>query len=719
MDSQGNLYVAGTVGSPDFPVAGGLNIPNPVTVTIPFVAKINPAASGKASLVWSTLLGGSNGGGLTGPVIVDSGGSVYVGGVTLSNDFPVRNAFQSSPNCIAGLSDCGSGFVIKLAPAGNQVVYGSYIGGGFNDTVLAMAVDASGVLYIAGSAASPTFPVTSQPYQSRSAGGIDAYVAKISADGGTLLYSSLFGGEGKDFPQSIAVDSQGMVYLAGLTTSMRLPVTQNAYQQSILSSTQAGFIAKFDLTQPSQSGLLYSSYFGAANSAATASVNSIAVDSSQNLYATGSTSDPAFLTTQGAVQTKFGGIVAGDSYGLLGDGFVAKVNLLAQGTAQLVYSSFLGGSGNEVGSSIAFDSSGKILVTGTTDSFDFPTTPGAYQCCVLRNGSKTISPFLNSFLVRIDPTKSGAAGLLYSSYIANSSSSTSLSALAISVSGSVVALGGNASTGNLPVTASAFQLSPGGPKAANAYVARFDFSQTGPQISAAANAASFLSIGFSPGMLFTLAGTGLGTPATAGVQLDSNGRVATSVAGTQVLVDGVPAPLIYISPTQINAVAPYELAAKTGQMVYVQVVYNNVAGNVFPFLVTATNPGIFYSAGGQGAILNQDFGYNGAGNPAAKGSYISIYATGEGQTNPVVPDGHVSNETANQLARPVAAVSLTIGGIAVPASDIVYAGAAPQNVAGVLQVTAKIPLTVASGNVPVVLTVGTQSSQPGVTVAVQ
>jgi uncharacterized protein (TIGR03437 family) len=291
--------------------------------------------------------------------------------------------------------------------------------------------------------------------------------------------------------------------------------------------------------------------------------------------------------------------------------------------------------------------------------------------------------------------------------------------MAVNPSGSLVALAGLASSGNLPVTASAFQTKPGGPNAANAYVALFDFSQTGPQIAAAANSASFLTNGFSPGMIFTLAGTGLGTPATAGIQLDANGRVSTSVAGTQVLVDGVPAPLVYISPTQINAVAPYELAPKVGQIVYVQVVYNNIAGTAYPVRVSATNPGIFYSAGGQGAILNQDFGVNSASNPTAKGSYISIYATGEGQTSPVVPDGSVSNQPAGQLAIPVAPVSLTIGGIAVPASDILYAGAAPQAVAGVLQVTAKIPLTAASGSIPIVLTVGSNSSQTGVTVAVQ
>ncbi|HEY4361958.1 MAG TPA: hypothetical protein VGN17_13355 [Bryobacteraceae bacterium] len=721
MDAQGNLYVVGTVGSKDFPIVGGLNTPNPLTVSVPYVAKFNPSVSGKASLVWSTLIGGATYGGLGGAVAVDSAGNVYAGGITLSTDFPNRNAFQPSPNCLAGHLNCASGFVIKLAPAGDQVIYGSYVGGGFDDGIYAVAVDAAGALYFTGESVSPSFPVTSQPYQARSSGGFDGFVGKVSADGGTLLYSSLFGGEGKDTPLSLAVDAQGMVYIAGETTSVFLPVTQNAYQQSILSSTQAGFIAKFDLTRPGPAALVYSSYFAASNSPSTAAIESIAVDASGNLFATGSTTDPAFATTTGAFQTKFGGNVPGDGNALQGDAFVSELNLSAAGSAQLVYSSFLGGSANESGSSIAVDSSGKIVVGGTTDSLDFPTTSNAYQCCVLRTGAGTspIGPFTNGFLVRVDPIKFGAAGLLYSSYIGNSSANTTVISAAINASGSIAATTGSATSGNLPVTASAFQTVPGGPKAANAYLARFDFSQTGPQITAAGNSASFLNNGFSPGMLFSLVGTGLGTPATAGVQLDSTGKVATLVAGTQVLVDGIPAPLTYISPTQINAVAPYALTAKKGQVVYVQVIYNNVAGNVYPVMVADTAPGIFYSAGGQGAILNQDFGYNSASNPAAKGTYVSIYCTGEGQTNPVVPDGHVSNESADQLARPVAAVSLTIGGIPVPASDIAYAGAAPQNVAGVLQVTAKIPPAAASGNLPVILKIGAQSSQSGVTVAVK
>jgi uncharacterized protein (TIGR03437 family) len=284
--------------------------------------------------------------------------------------------------------------------------------------------------------------------------------------------------------------------------------------------------------------------------------------------------------------------------------------------------------------------------------------------------------------------------------------------------GTVAAVAGWLPPNNFPVTPGAFEKKNGS-KSDGAYVATFNFSTSGALITTAANGASFQSTGFSPGLIFTLIGTALGPVAPFGPQLDAKGNVATLVDGTQVLVDGVPAPLLYGSATQINAVAPYELAAKVGQTVFVQVVSNGVAGNVMPVTVAATAPAIFYNAGGQGAILNQDSSVNGASNPAAKGSYISIYCTGEGQTVGPGVDGAIANEPVAQLPHPVAAVSVTIGGIAVPSTDVYYAGAAPQSVAGLLQVTVKVPAGAASGNVPVVVTIGGVSSQSGVTVAVQ
>jgi uncharacterized protein (TIGR03437 family) len=167
----------------------------------------------------------------------------------------------------------------------------------------------------------------------------------------------------------------------------------------------------------------------------------------------------------------------------------------------------------------------------------------------------------------------------------------------------------------------------------------------------------------------------------------------------------------------INAVAPYEIASLAGAETRVQVVYNGVAGALFPVGVTATAPGILnYDDGsGQAVVGNQDYSANGASNPAAIGSVITVYATGEGQTTPPGVDG-LPATNFNNLPKPNAAVTVTIGGL--PAT-VNYAGAAPDEVAGLLQLSVTVPAGVTPGaSVPILLTVGGVKSQTTATIAV-
>jgi uncharacterized protein (TIGR03437 family) len=239
-----------------------------------------------------------------------------------------------------------------------------------------------------------------------------------------------------------------------------------------------------------------------------------------------------------------------------------------------------------------------------------------------------------------------------------------------------------------------------------------------PVIGAVVNGASFTNTGLSPGLIFTILGTGLGPVNGASLELD-NGNVSTYNSGIEVSVDGTLAPLLYVGPGQINAVAPYELTGSLGRTVSVQV-FDGLSqeSNEFSVQVVATAPAIFSLGNGQGAILNQNGSVNGASNPAAPGSYIQIYATGEGQTNPPGVDGAINNESAAYLPVPVGSVSVSIGGVTVPADAIAYAGAAPQSFAGFFQVDVQIPTSLKAGNQPVVLTVGGASSPP-LNVAVQ
>ena len=214
---------------------------------------------------------------------------------------------------------------------------------------------------------------------------------------------------------------------------------------------------------------------------------------------------------------------------------------------------------------------------------------------------------------------------------------------------------------------------------------------------AVVNGATFQAGGVSPGEIVTIyggPGVSLGPAAPVGLQLDSAGEVATMLAGTQVTFDGVAAPLLYLSASQINVVVPYEVAGKPTTVLQVGVQGNLTNAAKLP--VVATSPGIF-------AITNQDGTVNSSSNPVAAGGILVLYGTGEGQTSPAGIDGGVNSSA---FPKPLGKVSIQIGG---QPAQILYAGAAPGFVAGVLQVDVQIPAGV-SGTVPLQLTVGGAST---------
>lgn len=245
-----------------------------------------------------------------------------------------------------------------------------------------------------------------------------------------------------------------------------------------------------------------------------------------------------------------------------------------------------------------------------------------------------------------------------------------------------------------------------------------------PSITTVVNSASLQPGNVSPGEIVTIFGANMGPATGIGLTLTSSGRVATTLGGTQVFFDSVAAPLIFVRADQINAIVPYEVAGRVTTNVTIS--RNGVTSTVLQQRVADTSPAIFSlnatatgsgNGNGQGAILNQNFSINSAANPAAKGSFVSIYATGEGALIPGVPTGSVTPASGPTFPKPSGNVSVTIGGI--PAT-LAYAGEAPGLVSGVLQVNAMIPPNVASGNQQVVLTVGTgTNSQQTITVAVQ
>ncbi len=236
-----------------------------------------------------------------------------------------------------------------------------------------------------------------------------------------------------------------------------------------------------------------------------------------------------------------------------------------------------------------------------------------------------------------------------------------------------------------------------------------------PVISAAAiaNAASFLAGPVAPGELITIYGAGMGSPTLTTLALDANGKVATTLAGTTVRFDNRPAPLIYVSATQLSAIVPYGVSGSAR----LQVTYNEVTSNTVTVAVSAAAPALFTvnSAGtGQVAALNQDGSLNSSANPAAKGSVVVLYGTGEGETDPAGVDGQLA---ASVYPKPVLPVTVSVDG---QAAQVLYAGAAPGQVAGVLQINVKVPEGAGSGLVPVAISVGTQTSpSQGVSISVK
>lgn len=235
-----------------------------------------------------------------------------------------------------------------------------------------------------------------------------------------------------------------------------------------------------------------------------------------------------------------------------------------------------------------------------------------------------------------------------------------------------------------------------------------------PGVSTAVNAASFLPSPITPGEMITIFGSAMASDTPAALRLNAAGLVDNELSGTQVLFDGQAAPLIYLSANQVSAVVPYALAGKATTQLQIECNGNQSTPAVLQ--VADAAPGLFTadaSGKGQGAILNQDTSLNSPQTPATRGSIVVVYATGEGQTTPPGVDGKIAQST---LPKPNLSVSARVGGID---AEVLYAGAAPGLVAGVLQANLRIPMDVAvSDAVPIVLVVGGIASQPGVTLAV-
>jgi uncharacterized repeat protein (TIGR01451 family) len=380
VDSAGNVYVAGTTNSTNFPT----KTPYQSAIAVPsdvFITKLNSTGT---TIIYSTYLGGNDidtGDGIT----VDASGNAYVVGKSHSTDFPTTTGALAT-TYRGGDFDA---FVTKLNPQGNGLVYSTYLGGAANDSAIGIAVDASGNAYVTGGTKSSDFPTTASAYLSSQASDTDAYLAKLNPSGSALLYSSYLGGSGTDRGSSVALDSSGNAYVVGYSNSADFP-TQNAFQPALSGSFDA-FIAKFNPNANGSASLVYSSYLGGTSDD---KGYGIALDSSGNAYLTGQTASNNFPVAN-ALQTTFGGVF---------DAFVAKIS--PAGT--LVYATYLGGSGDDRGTGIAVNSSNNVYVTGFTSSTNFPTVNPLQSS----NGGGA-----DTFIAKLN---AAGTALIYSTYLGGS-----------------------------------------------------------------------------------------------------------------------------------------------------------------------------------------------------------------------------------------------------------------------------------------------------------
>jgi uncharacterized protein (TIGR03437 family) len=250
---------------------------------------------------------------------------------------------------------------------------------------------------------------------------------------------------------------------------------------------------------------------------------------------------------------------------------------------------------------------------------------------------------------------------------------------------------------------------------ANSAVRRLAASGPGVTLAAVVNGASGATGAVAPGEVVVLWGSGLGPSQLAQFNLTGAGLVPTSVAGTSVYFNGIPAPVLYTSANQVGAIVPFEVAGSSAQVVVL-----NQGQNSFPVAVpvTATAPGLFtLNASGAGpalAINVSDSSINGPSHPASAGIYVTVYATGAGQTNPPGSDG-LPGSAGVPAPLPNATVTATIGG---QTAKVSYAGGALNLVAGIVQVNILIPSGLPAGAVPIVLKIGGATTQSGSTIVV-
>jgi uncharacterized protein (TIGR03437 family) len=592
-----------------------------------FVMKLDPA--GKITL-FATL----SGKGMDQPndLAVDAAGNLYLAGATYSTLLPLSNALQSAP---------GPGFIVKFNPDATQLLYATY----FPAAIQALALDATGNLYVTGSTYSTTFPVTPglpagtvTPPGSINATSA-AFLTKISAAGDKILYSTRISGHQKNCG---AGSSCFLSSRYALGSAIAVDAAGNAYLGGNTDTT--------DL--PTTSGALLGQGTGAfvakVNSAGTALVYLTYIG--PGYYPVSPNANPANTVNGIAADAAGNAYVTGstsdDAFPATAGAFQTKraggtnafaAKLNPQGTA-MVWASYLGGKGDDAAHAIALDAKGNVWMSGATASADFPNQQGWSQ------GGDFVAG-LNA----------AGSALTYSSRLPDDTASASL---AVDGAGTLHFAGYGGLVSALSPTAT-----------------------LAPRIFGIANSAFGPAGGrVTGGELISIYGPHIGPAAPGTAVPDASGMIPRSLGGVQVSINGSPVPLLYVSDSQVNAVTPLFLSGITA---HVQVSVNGVTTADFAAAVVNAIPEIFRGGDGTAAAVNQDGSINSQEHPAPQGSIVAIWATGTGGT----PFGSAQDGRIAASAADFGCCEVLAPGPA----HVVYGGAAPGIVAGVVQVNFQVP----------------------------
>lgn len=714
LDTAGNLYIADTFNNRIRKVTTDGNI---ATV----------AGSGNEIYAGDNNPAIGAGMGLPPDVAVDRFGNLFIA------DFGGGRIREVSNGVISTVAGSGSG----PPPVNGQEAVNLRFNG-----PTGVAVDATGAFYFAegsigsgsgfGRGVSKIWQVSSVGILSTLAGtGIPDY----SGDGGQASAAQL------NSPTAVALDAQSNLYIADSLNHRIRKLTPAGTITTFVGTGVPGFAVDFGLPAGAQlntpegvtvdaAGNVYisdtlnsrirqdapggniftiagngnASYFGDGGPATLAAVNQpegIAIDSSNNIYIADTLDNVVRKVNNSTITTLAGFGTPGYS----GDGGAATSARLNRPSA------------------VAVDTAGNIFVADTANNRVRKIDPLGLITTVAGNGS---TAFGGDGGPAADSSLSGPRGVAVDAggnlYIADTGHNRIRK---VTPDGMIVTIAGNGTccySGDGGSAAVAQLNAPWGiwadargsiyvADSGNNAIRMLQPISSGLSISAVTNAATNLTGAVAPGEVVVIYGSGLGPAQT--VQADvSGGQVSTQLAGTTVLFNGTAAPVIYSSATQVGAVVPYAVPGNSAQVV---VQYQGLSTTPVSVPLAATAPGIF-TADGSGraaaAVVNQDGSPNSRGTPAKPGSLVTFLATGAGVTTPPGVDGRV---TTTVSPKPLAPVTVTIGGV--PAT-VQYAGEAPNQIAGVIQVNVSVPGNLSQGALPLVLTLGNASSQPGVTISV-